>query len=205
METTPRPPKASNTTTVHLGDLRPRLVAAAAVAGVGPSTWLRDLVRRELDAVAPASASQPSPEADTSSAVYRAWLNADLTAQLDVRRERDGFRSRAAVLRALISGVGITGDVDASTVGEKSAVGPSSRPAALRDAVDVLGASNHQLVGVARNVSSIAKILREGNGATRVIDRIRLEESVDAINSHVRAASELLGDLRPLLKRSANK
>ena len=49
MDSTPRPPKVSNTTTVHLGELRPRLVAAAAAAGVGPSTWLRDLVRRELD------------------------------------------------------------------------------------------------------------------------------------------------------------
>ena len=87
-----RPAKVSKTTSVRLDDLHERVAAAAAVAGVGPSTWLRDLARRELgpavdgqDAAAHAS--------EGSALVYRAWLNADMTAQLDVRKRRDGFRS----------------------------------------------------------------------------------------------------------------
>ena len=199
-----RPARVSKTTSVRLDDLHDRVVAAAAVAGVGPSTWLRDLARRELGAAVDHQDSEAHTP-DASALVYRAWLNADMTAQLDVRKKRDGFRSRAAVLRALIEGVGITDGSSGARSAVASKDGASERPGALREAVDALGASNHQLVAIARNVSGIAKALREGDGAARVIDRIRLVETVDAINGHVRVASELLGDLRPLLKRSADK
>ena len=100
-------PRVSKTTTVRLDELQPQVLAAAAAAGVGPSTWLRDLVRRELTA-AQVPASGGADSVAEGAGVYRAWLDADLTAQLDERRRRDGFRSRAAVLRALIKGVGIT-------------------------------------------------------------------------------------------------
>jgi len=199
-------PRVSKTTTVRLDDLQPRVVAAAAAAGVGPSTWLRDLVRRELEAIAPTDVGAPAGDAGNSTAVYRAWLSADLTAQLDARRKRDGFRSRAAVLRALISGVGVVGGADASGVGNAGAGGAApGKPVALREAVDALGASNHALVGVARSVSGIAKTLRGNGGVARVIDRIELEAAVGAIDAHVLAASQLLGDLRPMLKRAADQ
>ena len=197
-----RPARVSKTTSVRLDDLHERVAAAAAVAGVGPSTWLRDLARRELGAAVDGE-DLGAHSSEGSALVYRAWLNADMTAQLDVRKKRDGFRSRAAVLRALIEGVGIT-DGGARTAGA-SEDGASRRSGDLRGAVDALGASNHQLVAIARNVSGIARALRESEGAARVIDRIRLVEAVDAINAHVRVASELLGDLRPLLKRAGDK
>jgi hypothetical protein len=199
------PPRISKTTSVRLDDLHEQVLAAAMASGVGPSTWLRDLARRELSAGVSSSPSAEAVDSEASAAVYRAWLSADLTAQLDLRRKRDGFRSRAAVLRALISGVGITAGGDVAAPRDEAAAGPLGRPATLRDAVDVLGASNHQLVAIARNVSVIAKALRDGDGAGRVIDRIRLEESVTAVRTHIQVASVLLGVLRPLLKSSGNK
>jgi hypothetical protein len=198
-------PRVSKTTTVRLDDLYPSVAAAAKAAGVGPSTWLRDLALRELEALGQLAASEATDAGESTSSVYRAWLNADLTAQLDLRRQRDGFRSRAAVLRALIAGVGITGASEALDSGVAAAAGPSEAPATLRQAVDALGASNHQLVAIVQGVSSVAKALREADGVPRVIDRIRLDETVVAIGSHLRIASQLLGDLRPLLKSAAKK
>ena len=197
-------PRVSKTTTVRLDDLQPQVLAAAAAAGVGPSTWLRDLVRREF-----AGAQQPASEGVDGVAegagVYRAWLDADLTAQLDERRRRDGFRSRAAVLRALIKGVGITaGGVPSAALSasDGASVAPGGASVSLRDAVDVLGVSNHELVAIGRNVSQIAKAMRAGERSERVIDRIRLEEAMATIHRHVESASQLLGVLRPLLRRS---
>jgi hypothetical protein len=200
-------PRVSKTTTVRLDDLQPQVLAAAAAAGVGPSTWLRDLVRREF-----AGAQQPASEgvdgADgiaEGAGVYRAWLDADLTAQLDERRRRDGFRSRAAVLRALIKGVGITaGGVPSAALGpaDGASVAPGGASVSLGHAVAVLGVSNHELVAIGRNVSQIAKAMRVGERSERVIDRIRIEEAVATINRHVESASQVLGVLRPLLKRS---
>jgi hypothetical protein len=197
--------RVSKTTTVRLDDLYLSVAAAARAAGVGPSTWLRNLALRELEALGQLGASEASDAGESTSSVYRAWLNADLTAQLDVRRQRDGFRSRAAVLRALIAGVGITGAGEPVDAGVEGAAGPSEAPATLRQAVDALGASNHQLVAIVQGVNSVAKSLREADGVPRVIDRIRLDETVVAIGSHLRVASQLLGDLRPLLKSAAKK
>ena len=198
-----RTPKVNPTTSVHLGELKPSLLAAAAAAGVGPSTWIRDLVARELTSLGPVPAEIEDDDAgDRSTAAYRAWLSADLTQALDVRKERDGFKSRAAVIRALIVGVGIT---DAPPVSGRAPDAAGEAPdaaATLREAVKALGASNHELVGIARNVGNVAKAVREGSGGTRVIDRIRLEEAVESINAHLKVASQLLGDLRPLLKRT---
>ena len=202
--TPPKTPKVNPTTSVHLGEWKPALLAAAAAAGVGPSTWIRDLIGRELASLAPA---QPAIEDDEvgerSTAVYRAWLSAELTEALDARKERDGFKSRAAVIRALIAGVGITGAASVPGDASKAPGGAPGAAATLRASVDALGASNHELVGIARNVGNIAKSLRDSSGALRVIDRIRLDEALVAVNGHIKVASQLLGDLRPLLKRVA--
>ena len=201
-----RTPKVNPTTSVHLGELKPALLAAAAAAGVGPSTWIRDLVARELTSLGPVPAEIEDDDdaGDRSTAVYRAWLSADLTQALDVRKERDGFKSRAAVIRALIVGVGITSAPSVSGSAPDAAGEAPGAAATLREAVEALGASNHELVGIARNVGNVAKAVREGSGGTRVIDRIRLEEAVESINAHLKVASKLLGDLRPLLKRTPN-
>jgi hypothetical protein len=133
------------------------------------------------------------------SLVYRAWLDAGLTAKLDERRRRDGFRSRAAVLRALIDGVGIThGESISSRVPGTSEGG---RSASLREAVDALGASNFQLVSLGRNISQLIKALRAVPGKPTAIDFLALEPTAAAIRHHVDQASKLVAHLRPMLRR----
>jgi len=188
------PAKKGSTTTIYLGELKPLIDAAAASAGVGPSTWLRDLARREL---ANGAASE-LPSKDAGAAVYRAWLDRDLVAKLDERRRRDGFRSRAAVLRAVIEGVGVTGDT------AERDVSAGAEGASLQDAVLALGNSNQKLVAIGRNVEQIAKSIRgSSGGATVVAEKQMLARSISEISEHVEIASKLLGKLRPLLKRKS--
>ncbi|MBW8831139.1 MAG: ribbon-helix-helix protein, CopG family [Burkholderiales bacterium] len=134
---------------------------------------------------------------------YRAWLDRDLVAKLDERRRRDGFRSRAALLRAVIEGVGVTGDTaerDVST--GQDGTSPGEGPS-LQDAVLALGDSNQKLVAIGRNVEQIAKSIRASSGGAKVVEKLMLERSVSEISEHVEVASKLLGKLRPMLKRKS--
>ena len=89
------------TTSVDLGELRARLVEVSAAAGLGPSTWIRELVRRELSTEGSAAITKPDARLPATEGVYRAWLDAELTTKLDVLTERGGFKTRVATLRAL--------------------------------------------------------------------------------------------------------
>ena len=196
-------PKRRWVTSVDLGELRSHVERASASAGVGPSTWLRDLVTRDL-----ANRSEQLPEGAVSEPdipanqplVYRAWLDAGLTAKLDERRRRDGFRSRAAVLRALIDGVGIAqGDgIGSGALG----MSDGGRGVSLREVVQALGASNYQLVSIGRNINQVAKMLRAVPGKTTATDCLVLEAAATAIRQHVDQASKLVGQLRPMLRRA---
>jgi len=190
-------------TSVDLGDLRPHVERASASAGVGPSTWLRNLVLRDLAGGPEQLAGCAIPSLDRAAnppLVYRAWLDAGLTAKLDERRRRDGFRSRAAVLRALIDGVGIAqGDrIRSGALG----VSDDGRSVSLREVVDALGASNFQLVSIGRNINQVAKMLRASPGASMATDRQVLEAAAMAIRQHIDQASKLVGHLRPMLRRA---
>ena len=190
-------PKRRRVTSVDLGELRPHVERASASAGVGPSTWLRDLVKRDLDSRAEHPVEGAASRSDIQAAqtlVYRAWLDAGLTAKLDERRRRDGFRSRAAVLRALIDGVGITQGALSMRDGGYGV--------SLREVVEALGASNYQLVSISRNINQIAKMLRNAPGKTTATDTLVLEAAATEIHEHVSQASKLVGQLRPMLRRA---
>ena len=173
-------------TSVDLGELRAGVAAASAAAGVGPSTWLRDLVRRELSGAQNAAAPAPMPAEETSG-VYRAWLDADATAKLDRITQAGGFRSRAAALRGLLDGVNVN-------VGARGTVG-------IAEAVQALGLSNHQLVAVSRQMSELAKTATSGNPKQpTAADRPALNQSLQSIRAHLDLAAVLVGKLRPMLK-----
>ena len=72
----------------------------------------------------------------------------------------------------------------------------------LREVVEALGASNHQLVSIGRNVNQIAKMLRTVPGKTTATDSLVLEAAATAIHEHVSQASKLVGQLRPMLRRA---
>ena len=191
------PQKRRSVTSVDLGELRLHVERASAMAGVGPSTWLRELVRIELAKTSgwrpEGAANEPDVPAPLPP-VYRAWLDAGLTARLDERRRLDGFRSRAAVLRALIEGVGMTqGDGGSSEGGRRESVSV---------VVQALGTSNFQLVTIGRNLHQIAKMLRASPGTTSASERAVLEAAAAAIRQHVDQASKLVGQLRPMLRRA---
>ena len=189
--------KRRRVTSVDLGELRPHVERASASAGVGPSTWLRDLVKRDLASRAEHLVEGAASGSDIQTAqtlVYRAWLDAGLTAKLDERRQRDGFRSRAAVLRALIDGVGMT----QGALGMRDA----DHGVSLREVVEALGASNYQLVSLGRNINQIAKMLRTVPGKATATDSLVLEAAATAIHEHVSQASKLVGQLRPMLRRA---
>ena len=172
-------------TSVDLGEMKGRVVALSAAAGVGPSTWLRELVRREVEGAA-ISGAEPGDalvQACAAKPVYRAWLDANLTAGLDEVARRGGFRNRTAALRALVKGVSA-----------------SSAASSTGEAVRALGVSNHQLVVIGRNVNQIAKALHAAPGKTTAAERIELEEAVRAIHRHLDLAARLVGELRPMLK-----
>ncbi len=174
------------TTSVDLGELRARLVEVSAAAGVGPSTWIRELVRRELSADGQPVVTKSVPAAPTLEGVYRAWLDAELTAKLDLLTERGGFRTRPATLRALLEGVNV-GDANVS----------------LSDAVEALGASNHRLVAIGRNINQIAKALHGAGGRATTADVLALDAALRAIHTHLDLASTLVGELRPMFKSHA--
>lgn len=171
------------TTSVDLGELRARLVEVSAAAGVGPSTWIRELVRRELSAEGLLAVAQAAAAGPASEGVYRAWLDAELTAKLDLLTERGGFRTRPATLRALLEGVNV-GDANVS----------------LSDAVEALGASNHHLVAIGRNINQIAKALHGGGGKVTTADVLTLDEALRVIHKHLDLAATLVGELRPMFK-----
>ncbi len=171
------------TTSVDLGELRARLVEVSAAAGLGPSTWIRELVRRELSAEGLPGATKPVPAMPTSEGVYRAWLDAELTAKLDLLTERGGFRTRPATLRALLEGVNV-GDANVS----------------LSDAVEALGTSNHHLVAIGRNINQIAKAMHGGGGRATTADVLALDAALRAIHKHLDLAATLVGELRPMFK-----
>ena len=173
-------------TSVDLGELRAGVTAASAAAGVGPSTWLRDLVRRELSSASSTTPTAPTPVEETSG-VYRAWLDAAATATLDRITQAGGFRSRAAALRGLLDGVNVN-------VGTRGTVG-------IAEAVHALGLSNHQLVAVARQMSELAKAAASGSSKQpTVVDRLALNQSLQSIRAHLDLAAILVGELRPMLK-----
>ena len=171
------------TTSVDLGELRARLVEVSAAAGLGPSTWIRELVRRELSAEGLPTVTKPDAVVPAAEGVYRAWLDAELTSKLDVMTERGGFRTRVATLRALVEGVNV-GDSNVS----------------LGDAVEALGASNHRLVAIGRNVNQIAKALHVAGGKATTADVLALDEALRAIHKHLDLAATLVGELRPMFK-----
>lgn len=166
--------------------MKERVAELSAAAGVGPSTWLRDLVHREVgrgESVDSPPACDVVAEAPEHGP-YRTWLDAGLTAKLDLLMEANGFRTRPATLRALLEGVRVAGGGGAAT----------------GDAVQALGESNGRLVAIARNVNQIAKSLQAG-GRVLTADRIALDDAVRAIHKHVEVAALLVSELRPMLKR----
>lgn len=189
-------------TSVDLGELRPEVERACASAGVGASTWLKALVARELAKTAPGTTTESDPADDPADgSVYRARLSARLTAKLDERRLRDGFRSRAAVLRALIDGVGLTRGDGVDAVASSSRPVDGDRPASLREAVDALGDSTFRLVTIGLNVNQIFKSLKAVPGSTTLAERKALGQASAEILKHIKQASDLVGQLRPMLKR----
>ena len=188
----PGPATSRAITSVDLGPLRARVDAASAAAGVGPSTWLRDLVRRELETAAPVLCAAPAPAADKALAqgpdptnVYRAWLDAPLTAKLDQVIQGSGFRTRAAALRALIEGV---------NVGAGGGVG-------MADAVQALGLSNHHLVAIGRTLSALARGMPSSDAeANPSTSDPALSATLHVIHQHLHLAAVLVGELRPMLK-----
>ena len=174
------------TTSVDLGELRARLVEVSAAAGIGPSTWIRELVRRELSAEGSPAAPKPVAATAPSEHVYRAWLDAELTAKLDVLTARGGFRTRAATLRALLEGVNV-GDANVS----------------LGDAVGALGESNHRLVAIGRNINQIAKALHGAGGKVTTADVLAFDHALRATHKHLDLAATLVGELRPMFKSKA--
>lgn len=171
------------TTSVDLGELRTRLVEVSAAAGIGPSTWIRELVRRELSVDGQPAIAKAATVAPTSEGVYRAWLDAELTAKLDLLTERGGFRTRPATLRALLEGLNV-GDANVS----------------LSDAVGALGASNHHLVAIGRNINQIARALHGAGSKATTADVLALDEALRVIHKHLDLASTLVGELRPMFK-----
>ena len=86
---------AALTTSVDLAELRPRLARGerqlpAWVLPRGFESWcVESSLSREL--VRHPQVRQPPPRLPTN--VYRAWLDAELTAKLDLLTERGGFRN----------------------------------------------------------------------------------------------------------------
>ena len=148
-------------------------------------------MRRELETAASALPAAPTPAADKAPAaapdptnVYRAWLDAPLTAKLDQVTKGGGFRTRAAALRGLIEGV---------NVGAAGGVG-------LAEAVQALGFSNHHLVAIGRALSALAKDQPSADANASTPDRAALSTALHAIHQHLHLAAVLVGELRPMLK-----
>lgn len=70
----------------------------------------------------------------------------------------------------------------------------------MSDAVEALGASNHRLVAIGRNINQIAKALHGAGGRATTADVLALEEALGAIHRHLDLASTLVGELRPMFK-----
>jgi hypothetical protein len=193
--TPPKPPARRSLTSVDLGELRAAVHAASATAGVGPSTWLRDLVRRELAKTQ--SAASPSlaiASNEDRTAVYRAWLDAAATTKLDRITEAGGFRNRAAALKALLHGVNLSATMGVAT--PSNASGPG-----IAEAVQALGESNHHLVSIARQLRDLARTI-EGADQAKLTAAVGAElgQAVQQTRQHLKVAAVLVGELRPMLK-----
>jgi hypothetical protein len=195
-DTTPAARARRSVTSLDLGELREGVARASALAGMGSSTWLRELARRELDRLAreegaPAAAEAPQeptkpkddPEAQPA---YRAWLDAGLTTELDAFARRGGFRTRAAALRGLLAGLG-----------------GASAAMSTGDAVNALGESNDHLAAIRRSLVQISRSLNEGATRLTVAERLALDRAIDRVEEHLGVAAPLVGGLRPLLKTKA--
>ncbi len=184
------PPKTSarrSTLNIDLGPLRGAVDARAAADGVRPA----DVVRRalqahlqgELESDGAVEAKAREPDA------YRPALAAADAAALDRLMALTGARSRVVVLRSLIQGTPLFAAATAPGAG-----------ANLAKAVQSLITSNHQLVGMARNLNQIARSLHFAPGKTTGADRLVLQASAGTIREHLEVASRLAGELRPLVK-----
>lgn len=206
--TSSKAPARRSLTSVDLGDLRPQVDAACAAAGIGPSTWLRDLVRRELTKATPAGSDTPSkydpssePTPEDRTPTYRAWLDAAATAKLDRITEASGFRTRAAALRGLIEGVNV--DMPTSRFSGLQNALPSAQKArpGVCEAIQALGTSNHHLVDTARQLRDLGKLIAAADKAnlTAAVGA-SLGQAVQATHKHLEVAAKLVGELRPMLK-----
>lgn len=168
-------------TSVHLGALRTEAQRKSAESGQTISSWVRALVQRELGESGQI-ASIPTRRT-SQRAVYRAWLESDLVDKLDQLAGERGLRTRAAALRAVLEGLT-----------------PAGGGVTLADAASALGASNHHLVAIGRNLNQVARSLNAYPGRTTTADRLALVQAEQQIRTHLEQASVLLGQLRPLLK-----
>lgn len=187
-----RPPKKGarrSTLSVDLGPLRQAVDARAEADGLKPA----DVVRRALKAhlQGQSEGAKVAPMSEAEDGVYRPALTAADAAALDQLMALTGARSRVVVLRSLIRGTPLYAAANAPGAGANLAM-----------AVQSLIASNHQLVGLARNVNQIAKSLHVAPGKTTGADRLVLQASAGAIREHLEAAARLAGELRPMVKLS---
>jgi len=184
------PTKSRSIASVDLGDLKPQALAASAAAGLTLSTWLRQVVVRELgDASAqPAQKAPAKPLPEPSGA--QVWLDEVNAAKLDELTERGAFRTRAAALRAVLDGINLSADDGGHSVA---------------DAVNALGISNHHLVTIGRKIDRICKSVDAEPGKTNISERLSLEESVQLIANHVELAARVISEVRPKLKSKREK
>lgn len=197
---------------VDVSAFREQVGAAAAEAGVGVSTWLREVARVQstpADGSGSGGAIQsglgdarPHKEGAIGAVggegeSTRLRLDADLTRLLEEIRVREGLRSMTAVVRALAEGVLRTGT--------PADVHRSGRTFGLGDAVAQLGASNAQLAAVGRNLNQLVKVARVTPGKLSVADRMKLEETEFAVKRHVQHASAVVTELRPRIANQSGK
>lgn len=171
---------------VDLGELKLQAEQRSAAAGLTLSAWLRPLVQRALTDHEPTGEPSASPStAMPEGPARRLWMDPDLAAQVDAMCQAGGFRTRVALLRALLAGHrGTTSDV-ASHLG---------------DAITQLTTSNFQLVGLGRNLNQIAKSLNTYPGKTTLAERRAIEQAVETIRAHLELSARVVGDLRPLIR-----
>lgn len=182
-------PRRRATFNMDLGPLRAEAERCAAARSVRLSTWLRELVAREVQASAPpAPTPQPAVPAipATTGPTIRVELDAGSGAVLDRLVEAGRFRTRTAALRVLLAGVSPTAGAEL--------------PAAVRELVQ----SNAQLVGVARRLQSLDAAIKErGPAPLLTIHQLTLIDAEKAVRAHVRSAGQVLNLVVPALRPAA--
>ena len=101
---------------------------------------------------------------------------------------------------AILYAVGLTRGDGASAVSSERTV-DGDRPVSLREAVDALGESTFRLVTIGLNVNQILKSLKAAPGGNTLAERQALKQAAAEILQHIKQASDLVGQLRPMLKR----